>query len=495
MSKKEENKRNKKTLKMAILLAVFLLMLLFLLHQCSNKNNVREEENHNKVTSYIEINNDSSNNDSRNVNGNNEVYWNKNNLTITKNNKTENIEENILGNNTMNIETSKNVNDEIDKLAPQIVEIRYSEKNATSGIIKVEIIATEELQGLEGWQLSEDKKKLSKEYETNTNESILVKDLAGNVTELIVQITNIDKKEPNIEVEYERIKQDIVKVIITSDEPIKLTDECIRINDNQICKVYENNINEEISIGDLVGNIAVADININNIDKSIAHTHASACYSGHNHIVEQCVYHTHNNNCYENRTTQIDCTHTSDELTKRLVVSTVSHNCDHGDGTLYEYKTIWEYTCEGNTYLSRYSTSRFCCPQTNDTVVTSTCSCSSTKILYSSANNGLTHKKNKTTRVFTCTKQEGYQCGYTNDSNNLCSTIAVDIMPIIEEQKVNKGEKYDNRVLITYLDGHTSIVKIDNCKEENDEIVLTYHGLYGNANTIQDVDVRVKILK
>ena len=154
MSKKEENKRNKKTLKMAILLAVFLLMLLFLLHQCSNKNNVREEENHNKVTSYIEINNDSSNNDSRNVNGNNEVYWNKNNLTITKNNKTENIEENILGNNTMNIETSKNVNDEIDKLAPQIVEIRYSEKNATSGIIKVEIIATEELQGLEGWQLS-----------------------------------------------------------------------------------------------------------------------------------------------------------------------------------------------------------------------------------------------------------------------------------------------------------------------------------------------------
>ena len=51
------------------------------------------------------------------------------------------------------------------------------------------------MQEIEGWELSSDKKTLTKEYNKNTTEMIMIKDLAGNETQVNIEITNIQTVE------------------------------------------------------------------------------------------------------------------------------------------------------------------------------------------------------------------------------------------------------------------------------------------------------------
>ena len=84
-----------------------------------------------------------------------------------------------------------------DNTAPN-VNVEYSTKNPTRENVKVTITSNEEIQEVEGWTLSSDKKILTKEYTENTTESITIKDLAGNETQVDIEITNIDKTLPEI---------------------------------------------------------------------------------------------------------------------------------------------------------------------------------------------------------------------------------------------------------------------------------------------------------
>ena len=89
---------------------------------------------------------------------------------------------------------SKEVSQEfnLDIIAPK-VEVSYSTIEETRKNIIVEIKANEEVQEIEGWKLSEDKKTLTKEYSRNTKETITVKDIAGNETKVEINIQNIDE--------------------------------------------------------------------------------------------------------------------------------------------------------------------------------------------------------------------------------------------------------------------------------------------------------------
>lgn len=88
----------------------------------------------------------------------------------------------------------------IDRTAPSL-QVNYSIKELTYENVEVTIKANENIQKIEGWSLQEDKKTLKKEYSKNVKEEIEVKDLSGNITNAIVEINNIDKEAPIIEIE------------------------------------------------------------------------------------------------------------------------------------------------------------------------------------------------------------------------------------------------------------------------------------------------------
>ena len=82
-----------------------------------------------------------------------------------------------------------------DNTAPT-VKVEYSTQNPTKENVTVTITSNEQIQSVTGWTLSSDKKTLTKEYTENTTETIMIKDLAGNETQVSVEISNIDKNLP-----------------------------------------------------------------------------------------------------------------------------------------------------------------------------------------------------------------------------------------------------------------------------------------------------------
>jgi len=112
--------------------------------------------------------------------------------TLTKE-YSANIKETITIKDLAGNEAQANIEiNNIDKTGPS-VKVEYSTKNPTKENVKVTITSNEEIQSVTGWTLSSDKKTLTKEYTENTIETITIKDLAGNETQVNIEITNIDK--------------------------------------------------------------------------------------------------------------------------------------------------------------------------------------------------------------------------------------------------------------------------------------------------------------
>lgn len=158
----------------------------------------------------------------------------------------------------------------IDKDAPDY-EIKYSTTKKTNEDVIVTIIADEEVQEIEGWALSEDKKTLTKIYSENTEETIVIKDLVGNdSTKITIKINNIDKNAPEIKTEYsnKNLTNENVIVTITANESLKEIEGWSLSEDKKILtKTFAENKNEELVIYDLAGNKVETTIKIDNIDK------------------------------------------------------------------------------------------------------------------------------------------------------------------------------------------------------------------------------------
>ena len=91
-------------------------------------------------------------------------------------------------------ETMNFGNYKFDNTAPEI-EVEYKEKEDS---VEVKLKSNEELQELEGWTLSEDKLELSKIYEEDTEERIVVEDIAGNEQEIEISVKISEEKEIEI---------------------------------------------------------------------------------------------------------------------------------------------------------------------------------------------------------------------------------------------------------------------------------------------------------
>ena len=157
-----------------------------------------------------------------------------------------------------------------DNTSP-VLSIKYSTKKPTKENIIVTITANEEIQEVEGWNLSTDKKQLTKEYVQNVEETITIKDIVGNAVKQTIKVDNIDKIAPKIEIKYSTKEQTRgkVKVEIVADEELQGAEGWILSADKKILsKEFDQNIQEAVTIKDLAGNETKQTITIDNIDKT-----------------------------------------------------------------------------------------------------------------------------------------------------------------------------------------------------------------------------------
>ena len=79
-------------------------------------------------------------------------------------------------------------------ITPPDVEVTYNNQEYTHDSVSVSITANEAIQDIEGWTRSADGRVLTKEYTNNIEETIIVKDLAGNDSTVTIKIENITNK-------------------------------------------------------------------------------------------------------------------------------------------------------------------------------------------------------------------------------------------------------------------------------------------------------------
>ena len=157
----------------------------------------------------------------------------------------------------------------IDKVAPTC-KVEYSTTQSTKENVIVTITSNEQMQEVQGWTLSQDKLKLTKQYSDNKKEELILKDLAGNESKVSIKITNIDKIAPTCKIEYSTTQptQENVTVTITANEQIQETEGWTLSQDKlKLTKKYTENVEEKITIKDVLGNITTVNIKISNIDK------------------------------------------------------------------------------------------------------------------------------------------------------------------------------------------------------------------------------------
>ena len=163
----------------------------------------------------------------------------------------------------------------IDKTAPTAT-VSYSSTTETNGSVIVTITADEVLKDVNGWIKSSDGTILTKTYTANTNEDVIVEDLAGNTTGVNISINNIlvvisgDLNNNNkidvgdVLILQRHIAQQNSSVVANKHPEWKLSDERVSMGDF--------NHNNRIDVGDVV--VLQRYIAAKN-DSSVANAHPS----------------------------------------------------------------------------------------------------------------------------------------------------------------------------------------------------------------------------
>ena len=192
-------------------------------------------------------------------------------LSITKEYTQNATEEITVQDFAGNTGKTKVVINNIDVTAPE-VEVEYSTTETTNDPVTVTVKSNEKLKEVKGWTLSEDKLILTKEYTDNTEETLIIYDLAGNERKIPIRIANIDKVELEAKVEYSTTEatKGTVKVTIKANKKIKQVEGWTLDEAGvTLTKTYAQNAEEVVELQDLVGNKVKVNIKINNIDTTV----------------------------------------------------------------------------------------------------------------------------------------------------------------------------------------------------------------------------------
>ena len=127
-----------------------------------------------------------------------------------------------------------------------VIDVTYTPNDGlTDEKVLVTITGNEELQELTGWTLSSDKLSLTKEYGENIIETIEVRDVVGNITEVEVIIDYINHTVDYVPtLTIENLITNGVKATITSLKQLTISDEWIELIDGDLFyyeKIYFEN--------------------------------------------------------------------------------------------------------------------------------------------------------------------------------------------------------------------------------------------------------------
>lgn len=147
----------------------------------------------------------------------------------------------------------------------QVKGVKYITSNnnkPTKDPVMVTISAKEKLQEVVGWTLSPDALSMTKVYDNNATESVIVTDLIGNTETLNIIVTGIDKVAPEIvgtpTYTTTNPTNAPVTVTIVANEPIKPLEAETgwELADDQVTltKTFADNATEEVTFVDLAGN-------------------------------------------------------------------------------------------------------------------------------------------------------------------------------------------------------------------------------------------------
>lgn len=176
----------------------------------------------------------------------------------------------LAGNKT---EAVININN-IDNKVEANVTYNPDENTLTKGKVKATITSDEKLQEVEGWTLASDKKSMTKDYDTNIIENVIVKDFLENEKIIEINIQNIDKTAPKAEVQFDvttMTKGDVVVTLIANEKlsSVSGTQSWSLVSDDatKATATFTANGNDEVTITDIAGNTSKVNVNVSNIDK------------------------------------------------------------------------------------------------------------------------------------------------------------------------------------------------------------------------------------
>lgn len=279
-----ENSENGKKIAIVVLIIILLLGIIMMIKlvkkdEIPEDNTISTTNNStNIIKNTVKDNNTNTTNETNELVESNTVVDNtvqENNVMVSKEvNSSSSTKDVIYKNNSISSNNLSNKDGNttpanIDTTSPTL-DVKYSIESKTNQDVVVTISSNEKLKGVEGWTLSSDLQTLTKTYSENTSEEIYVKDLAGNITTVNINIVNIDKIFPKVKWEYSitsNTNKD-VEVKITADKELQeIEGWTLSSNKLELVKKYKENKIEQIKVRDLAGNEVPIEIKIENIDK------------------------------------------------------------------------------------------------------------------------------------------------------------------------------------------------------------------------------------
>lgn len=274
-----ENSENGKKIVIVVLVIILLLGIIMMI-KLVKKDEIPENNTISNTSNSIKVvENTVKDNDTNTINETNEVIETNtveenitpvNEVTVSKPTYSTSSKKDVIykNNGTSSNNTTTTVVDK-DTTAP-ILNVKYSIEEKTNKDVVVTITSNEQLKGIEGWNLSSDLQTLTKTYTENASEEIYVKDLAGNITTVNINIVNIDKVFPKVKWEYSitsYTNKDVEVKIIADKELQEIEGWTLSSNKLELVKKYNENKIEEVKVKDLAGNEVPVEIKIENIDK------------------------------------------------------------------------------------------------------------------------------------------------------------------------------------------------------------------------------------
>ena len=184
----------------------------------------------------------------------------KNSLTkVYVEKTTEEVEVEDLEGNKTTLIINSNVN-----VLDFLTSVIYSNDEKTNDDVEVTIYSNMELLEIEGWTLSEDKKSITKAYSNNIKEDITVVNAFGGPKTESIEINNIDKEPPQLQIQYSDVNEngEIMVKIISNEELSEKDNWTLSENKKSITRIYNTATEDNILVKDLAGNEEIINIQI-----------------------------------------------------------------------------------------------------------------------------------------------------------------------------------------------------------------------------------------